>query len=179
MTGQKKIFIIPKLNRSQKPLQSTRSSSQATRVELYAQYQPVITQYCYFCKTPHNQSPCPEQAPLCKECNSPLFPPADNFANQSRRDLNRVSSDGLLKVYADWPGPSRLDRICDLSPTGVRIQSKYLLEKGTVLKLDGENFKAVGEVSYTDTAGQDYLAGLRFLAVHFLSQKGQFFSSRI
>jgi len=141
-------------------------------------YQPVITQYCTFCKTPHNQSPCEHTAALCNECKSPLFPPSDAFLDQQRRDIIRISKDQRIYFYAYWPGTKMTGAIADISPTGIQLVSDKELAKEQVIKLDGEDFKAVGVVSYcknNEPNGQQ-ISGIQFLTVNFNKRKGQFLS---
>ncbi|MBL1140818.1 MAG: DnaJ domain-containing protein [Proteobacteria bacterium] len=144
-------------------------------------YQPVITQYCAFCKTPHDQSPCVHTAALCNECNSPLFPPSDSFLEQQRRDLIRIVKDQVISFYDYWPGKKQIGTISDISPTGLQLMSSKLLNKDQIIKLDGEDFKAVGIVTYTITInglGTEKLqtSGIQFLTVNYNKRKGHFFS---
>lgn len=141
-------------------------------------YHPVITQYCSFCKTPHNQNPSIEHTPYCIECNSPLFPPSEQFINQERRMLNRQQNQNMVNVFYDWPGKQYRHQMLDISPTGIKIRSSHILDGGHVLKIDADNFNAVGEVSYTQKINLDYHYGIKFLTVMFQKQKGQFFSAK-
>lgn len=141
-----------------------------------AYYQPVITQYCVFCKTPHAQSPCRDTAPLCNECKSPLFPPSEAFLEQARRDIVRIEKDNHINFYTYWPGKRKLGTIADMSPTGIQLLSSSKLTKDQVIKLDGEDFKALGIVSYQNDDDSQKTTGIRFLTVNFSKQKGHFFS---
>jgi curved DNA-binding protein CbpA len=141
-------------------------------------YQPVITQYCAFCKTPHSQSPCRDTAPLCNECKSPLFPPSNTFLKQSRRDIVRLTQDSKIQFYTFWPGNKMIGTISDISPVGMQLVSSMKLNKDQIIKLDGEDFKAVGIVSYSnkDVSDEIQTTGIKFLTVNFNKSKGQFFS---
>lgn len=144
-------------------------------------YQPVITQYCSFCKTPHNQSPCKHMAALCNECKSPLFPPSKTFLEQQRRGITRISKNNKIQFYAYWPGKKLTGTILDISPTGMQLVSPIDLNKDQIIKLDGHDFKAVGLVSYsnkknTDDTSENQTSGIKFLTVSFNKSKGQFFS---
>ncbi len=142
-------------------------------------YQPVITQYCSFCKTPHNQSPCKQTAAFCNECKSPLFPPSKTFLEQQRRDIIRIAKDHDINFYAYWPGKKLTGTISDISPTGMKLISKVALNKDHVIKLDGDDFKAVGIVSYNkneSASGETTISGIQFLTVNFNKSKGQFLS---
>lgn len=151
-------------------------ASVETSLSKQSDYKPLITQYCAFCKTPHNQSPCPEQAPLCMECSSPLFPPSDNFLNQSRRDLTRFKVNDPINIYYDWPGMQINTVMSDISPTGLCIHSSEQVDKGLIVKIDSNEFKAVGEITYSHKQNAIYNTGVRFITVQFNRQKGQFFS---
>ncbi len=144
-------------------------------------YQPVITQYCTFCKTPHNQSPCKHTAALCNDCKSPLFPPSKTFLEQQRRDVIRLSKNSTISFYAYWPGKKITGYISDISPTGVQLLSSKHLNKDQIIKLDGDDFKAVGKVSYSKENNDNdqkisQISGIKFLTVNFNKSKGQFFS---
>lgn len=150
-------------------------------VEKSNYYNPVITQYCAFCKTPHNQSPCKDTAPLCNECKSPLFPPPDKLLEQTRRNIVRMNQSSKINFYTHWPQKKKVGLLSDISPTGIQLNSFVALSKEQIIKLDGEDFKAVGIVSYQkkhDDAGDDnfYTSGIKFLTVNFNKSKGQFFS---
>ena len=154
------------------------STSRAKKASNNSYYQPVITQYCAFCKTPHAQSPCKETAPLCNECASPLFPPSNSFMMQTRRDIVRLSHDSNVGFYTYWPSNKLVGTISDISPTGIQLVSTVKLNKDQVIKLDGEDFKAVGIVSYSNENDSDknQTAGIKFLTVNFNKSKGQFLS---
>ncbi len=146
-------------------------------------YRPVITQYCQFCKTPHQQSPCEDTAPLCIECKSPLFPPSASFLKQNRRDIVRIAQrHGACSAWLTWPGKKLKATIGDMSPTGMQIQTDAKIDENHVIKLDGDDFKAVGMVTYCsrEFEGEQYVkhvCGIKFLTVNFNRLKGQFFSA--
>jgi len=144
-------------------------------------YQPVITQYCAFCKTPHAQSPCKDTAPLCNECRSPLFPPLETFLKQQRRNIVRLSKNSKIQFYTYWPGNRLIGTTSDISPIGMQLLSSIKLNKDQIIKLDGEDFKAVGIVSYSNNndeydANKIQSTGIKFLTVNFNKRKGQFLS---
>jgi curved DNA-binding protein CbpA len=144
-------------------------------------YNPVITQYCNFCKTPHNQSPCRDTAPLCNECKSPLFPPPNDLLEQTRRNIVRINHDSEIHFYTHWPQNKKIGAISDISPTGIQLNTTIDLPIDQIVKLDGKDFKAVGIVSYQNKnqgLGEPYFytSGIKFLTVNFNKSKGQFFS---
>ncbi len=169
----------------------TAQSSGANRSRLAQQYgantrrgyRPLISQYCSFCKTPHDQSPCEDTAPLCVECQSPLFPPSAAFLEQRRREIIRLAQrNGDCVFYTDWPGQKHHAEIADLSPLGIQLLTEMKLSKGQIIKVDADDFKAVGSVTHTHTdyldgAFSHYAIGIKFLTVNFNRLKGQFFSA--
>lgn len=146
-------------------------------------YKPVITQYCSFCKTPHKHSPCEDTAPLCIECQSPLFPPSTAFMKQNRRDIVRLAQrHGDCHYYTRWPGARNRARIADLSPVGMQLHSSMTLDKNQLVKIDSGDFKAVGVVTHTrrdfdNDEFSNYAVGIKFITVNFNKLKGQFFSA--
>ncbi len=139
-------------------------------------YKPLITQYCSFCKTPHNKNFYPTRTQLCMECSSPLFPPTNNFLNQARRELTRFKANEPVTIYYDWPGMHEKTVATDISPTGICIHSHVPVDKGLIIKIDSNEFKAVGEITYSRKQDTFYHTGVRFLTIKFNKQKGQFFS---
>lgn len=149
----------------------------------HAGYKPVITQYCSFCKTPHDHSPCEDTAPLCIECQSPLFPPSSTFTEQNRRDIVRLSQrQGDCYYYTGWPGAKNKARIADLSPLGMQLHTSMTLARNQLVKIDSDEFKAVGVVTHTrrdfdNDKFSNYAVGIKFITVNFNKLKGQFFSA--
>lgn len=144
-------------------------------------YQPVITRYCSFCKTPHSQISCEHTAAICNECKSPLSPPSNAFLEQQRRNLIRIIKDQEINFYTYWPGKKLTGVVSDISPTGLQLMSIKSLNKDQIIKLDGEDFKAVGVVTYNNQitgSGTNVLqvSGIQFLTVNFDKRKGHFFS---
>ena len=137
-------------------------------------YQPLIKHYCAFCKTPCSHSPCVFSPQFCDECASPLCQPYAKPVQQPRRVLERLLRNGVVKVYRTWPGQCVVAEISDLSPTGVRITCQGNIDSGQLVKIDGNDFKAVGEVIYNHSDENKYTVGIRFITVHFNRQKGQF-----
>ncbi len=171
------------LEKSQTTNQNKIALNVAYGVQKNNYYNPVITQYCTFCKTPHNQSPCKDTAPLCNDCRSPLFPPPTELLEQNRRDIVRLNQNSVINFYTHWPQAKQSGLISDISPTGIQLNTFISLNKVQIIKLDGENFKAVGIVSYQNNnedkeTGENYFytSGIQFLTVNFNKIKGHFFS---
>jgi DnaJ domain len=142
-------------------------------------YQPLIKNYCPFCKTPFSQSPCNFSVQLCEECDSPLYPPQKTLVKQPRRNLGRLERFGSLRIYTSWPGNAH-DAFCsDVSPIGLRFTTYKKLDEKQIIKIDGEDFKAVGEVTYSNQDLDKITAGIKFLTIHFDKQKGHFLTESV
>lgn len=166
-------------NRTNNGINNTLNSTYGVQNKNY--YSPVITQYCAFCKTPHNQSPCRDTAPLCHDCKSPLFPPPNELLEQTRRNIVRMNKDSEIHYYTHWPQKKQTGLITDISPTGIQLNTFVELGEDQIIKLDGHDFKAVGIVSYQkknkiSDGEYFYTNGIKFLTVNFNKNKGQFFS---
>jgi len=140
-------------------------------------YEPQIIHYCCFCKTPYTNDKHQKGLPRCIECDSPLYPPPRNLLEQSRRDLTRISRSGEVHYYTYWPGEACLGRLADISPTGLRLLTPTVLEKASTLKLVGDGFTAVGNVTHRQSEYDGYSSGIRFMTVEFEKQKGHFISA--
>ena len=158
---------------------NTKSSIIHKRPFRSGSYEQLIKLYCEFCKTLHAHSPCKDSLSLCKNCNSPLFPPQENLLNQPRRSLSRIEQSGSIRIYLSWPGKHYPATLSDLSPTGMSMTMSQYLDNGQIIKIDGEDFRAVGVVTYNKSSTTQTTIGVRFLTVQFNNQKGYFFSVAI
>jgi curved DNA-binding protein CbpA len=152
-----------------------RSSGQK-RSKRFVGYKPLIRQYCVFCKTPQVHSPCEYSPSLCKYCQSPLSPPPVNLSMQPRRSLDRIEQSGLIRYYSSWPGKQYSAALSDLSPTGMCMIMSQNLEHGQIIKIDAEDFMAVGEITFIQSKSTQSTVGIHFLTVQFNNQKGCFIS---
>jgi curved DNA-binding protein CbpA len=141
-------------------------------------YEPLITQYCLFCKTPHYSSPSVLEEAGCRECGSPLFAPPADFLDQARRALGRSPSNEDLGFYTFWPGKRMRGRMLDLSPTGLRLLTPKVCETGDILKIDARRLQAVGVVAHQHRDGTGTTAGIKFYTVAFHHSRGSFLSTR-
>lgn len=146
---------------------------------LFQTYSPVITHYCAFCKTPHQYSKAQLADVQCSECQSPLAPPSESFTNLPRREMNRMAQAGRVSLWLDWPDNPVEAELLDISPTGLRAQHAHRTSTGQMVKIDAGSFKAVGEVSHSQQNGTTFLSGIRFIAVQFEKQRGQFIQTSI
>jgi curved DNA-binding protein CbpA len=142
------------------------------------EFEPLITQYCYFCKTPHNFDPKTGADKFCLVCASPLFSATEDMSGTTRRALMRVRKSGPLVFYVYWPSREFAGELFDLSPNGLCFRTEYGLDVGQVIKIDAENFKAVGEVVHTRAEEHMTSNGVHFRAVAFDSPKGNFVNVR-
>lgn len=137
-------------------------------------YQPLIRNYCAFCKTPCSHSPCAVNTQFCTECGSPLTPTQQRLIKQPHRNLERLLRDGGVNIFTCWPGQCTKAEISDISPAGMRFSFQGNIDNGQIVKIDGDDFKAVGEVMYNQSKAEQVIAGIRFITVHFNRQKGHF-----
>ena len=144
-----------------------------------AGYEPLITGYCAFCKTPHPVWVGPAEDASCVECGSPLAPPTQERLEPARRGLARVERNDMLGYYVYWPGRRHTGTLQDLSPSGLRFASVQALASGQILKIDADRFQATGEVAYARREGAALAVGVRFLAVRFASQRGNFIAATV
>ena len=90
--------------------------------------------------------------------------------------MSRIEQTGSIRYYLSWPGKQYPATLSDLSPTGMCIKMSRNLENGQIIKIDGEDFRAVGEITYNQSKSTHSTVGVRFLTVQFNNQKGHFFS---
>jgi len=140
-------------------------------------YQPLITQFCYFCKTPHAHSPMGDQTELCSDCDSPLFAAPAVSDHNHRRALSRISTQAELVFYLDWPGLAYCATLMDLSPDGLRFTTSEFLHKEQVIKVEGEHFKCVSRIMHRKRGTGHESVGSRFITVLFNRQRGNFVSA--
>ena len=142
-------------------------------------YEPLITRYCLFCKTPHQSSSSALEEAGCTECGSPLFAPPPDFLDQARRALGRSPINENLSFYTFWPGKRLRGRMLDLSPTGLRLLTPKVCEMGDIIKIEAQRLQAVGVIvhQHRDRAGTT--AGIKFHTVAFQAARGSFLSTRV
>ena len=150
-----------------------------TSVRLFQTYSPIITHYCAFCKTPHNHSMDQLKETQCRECQSPLAPPSLVFTESPRRQINRINQGGQVELWLNWPDKNRTASLVDVSPTGIRLLLNDRPDSGQVIKIDAQDFKAVGEVTYCQPHERQFIAGIRFISILFNKQKGQFVQTSV
>lgn len=145
-------------------------------------HQAINDQRCAFCHTPFFEDTSQYDSALCVRCDSPLHPPPESLRSQPRRVVSRMEQDGTISFYKDWPGQEYTATLDDLSPTGMRMIefcsvdkfSALILNKGQIIKITSQSFKAVGEVTYHHRKPEKIIYGIRFLTIVFHNQKGQF-----
>lgn len=140
-------------------------------------YQPLITEYCLFCKTPHTASLRADPGRLCPVCSSPLFSSVDDRISTSIRSLERIQQNGTIVFYIFWPGRGLLGRLADISPGGLRFRTPFGLDIGQIIKIDAEKFKAVAEVVHSRSLDNQTDNGVRFRTIAFNSIKGNFLTT--
>ena len=140
-------------------------------------FEPQITSFCAFCKTPSGVSEC-EAESACRECQSPLFAPPESLRARARRNVARTERNGILELYRYWPSPAQRAKLVDLSPTGMRFSCAATFDEGEVIKIDSRNFRAVGEVAHRRSGWFSHHTGIRFVSVIFRASRGGFVSMR-
>lgn len=151
----------------------------ATTTRMAHAYQPVVTSYCLFCKTPHQiVSPVLGDS-ACIECGSPLAPPPDVTTEDTRRSLARLRRSEPVGFYAFWPGVRYEGTLVDLSPKGLSLVTAHACAVGDVLKLDTVHLQAVGVVARLVPGKKGATVGVEFRTVGFTSVSGSFISTRV
>jgi len=137
-------------------------------------YQPLITRYCEFCKTPYSSDPKNNHKTLCLVCDSPLFTPCKEMLGRSIRSLERVKKSENIIFYVYWPGKKFPGRLFDISPKGLGFNTELGLDTGQIIKVEGEKFKAVAKVIHSKVENNRSSIGVCFRTVFFNSAKGNF-----
>ena len=141
-------------------------------------YEPIITRYCLFCKTPHHASHSALEETGCVECASPLFPPQADFLEEARRSLGRSPQDEEIGFYTSWPSKRFSGRLLDLSPTGLRFHTRQECALGDIIKIDAKRLQAVGAIAHHHRDRSGTTAGVSFHSVGFRVPRGSFVSAR-
>ena len=141
-------------------------------------YEPLITGYCAFCKTPHGRGSGLAEDAQCAECASPLSPPTLSGLQPAGRTLERMNGDDPLDYYVYWPGERMCGRLNDLSPSGMRFTVPHALGLGQVIKVDAPRLQATGEVAHARVQSTYTEVGLKFLTVQFTRAQGTFLSAK-
>ena len=141
-------------------------------------YEPLVTRFCLFCKTPHQATDSDVKEAGCPECGSPLFAPSAEAVERARRSFARIRKDEEIGFYTFWPGARHSGRLVDLSPTGLSFLTAHQCEPGNVIKIEASGLQAVGVVARVNRDARGTTAGVRFHTVGFKSQSGSFVSAR-
>ncbi len=161
-----------------KPTETTQPPPPPIHSPYTSPYQPLITQYCYFCKTPHVHSSMGDHNELCVECDSPLFADLQESLQRSQRGLPRAALQGRLQIFDDWPGSQFPGALTDLSPDGLRFTTPQPLSPAQIIKVESEQFKCVAEVMHRKPDAHGETVGSRFITVLFNHQQGNFISMK-
>ena len=139
-------------------------------------YQTLTTYSCAFCNTSQSHSPMKNIDQLCIECSSPLHLSKEYFS-LPRRFFSRTNLTTSVSIYSYWPGIEMTATLSDLSPTGLRFTTDQALNKNEIIKIDADQFKAVGQVKHLKSTGSIFIIGAQFLTIQFNTQKGIFMSA--
>lgn len=117
----------------------------------------------------------------CQECGIPLQSPKQPTVHHStKRSLDRIKRNEKIFYWSAWPQKPREARMNDLSPRGMGLLCKEHLGPGTILKISGPYILASAVVTNIRDEMKEgerlYLIGVRFLAVDFQKNRGNFIS---
>ncbi|MBA2484057.1 MAG: DnaJ domain-containing protein [Nitrosomonas sp.] len=141
-------------------------------------YQPIISHYCDFCKTPHAINSIKYYFEICLECGSPLFNASDEDGQQLQRKLSRINRDGDLEIYTEWPGRAYCGNLTNLSPGGLGFTTSQILQPNQLIKIDSEHFKCIAKVMHCQDNFSGKSIGSCFITVLFNRQQGTFISTQ-
>lgn len=138
-----------------------------------------IKSYCAFCKTPCSPQLDPKAPARCCECESPLTTPPAALLELSRRAVARMARSEPVRFYTYWPSSPANARLIELSPTGLRMTTRRAVDPHECLKVEGDDFRAVGAVAHNAPAGRRPSLGLKLITVEFARSRGSFVSERV
>lgn len=137
---------------------------------------------CPFCATPKPVNSVYPDADDCPGCSGPLQVASRlRLADNSRRALERASSNARL-VYFSAPGtPPQAGKLRDLSPLGLQFQGAEFLSESQVIRIVSDSLVAIARVTHCTTSPTDsgYITGVEFLTLRFHDRCGTFFSGRV
>ncbi len=157
---------------------SNRFSANAFIDKRSSPYQTLTTYFCSFCNTSQSHSQMKNIDSLCIECSSPLHL-SKEYSSLPRRFFSRTNLITSISIYSYWPGIETTATLSDLSPTGLRFTTDQTLNKNEIIKIDANQFKAVGQVKHFKSAGSIFIIGAQFLTIQFNTQKGIFMSTSV
>lgn len=129
-------------------------------------YEPLIALFCYFCKTPHSHYPGAGPQPLCNECGSPLDR-SESVSAGLCRSFDRTEITGEVTLFDYWPGQGWTAALKDLTPDGLRLDSRRILEKNQIVRVQARRFDAVARVVHCSSNSAGWRAGMTLLTVAF------------
>ena len=110
-----------------------------------------------------------------QEFESPLLAKGPEMMEKSGRCVERIKRTENLIFYDSWPGEKLTGILFDISPKGLRFCTEFKLKIGQLIKIEGENFKALAEVIHIRQEQKSIFSnGVRFHKVHFQNGKGNF-----
>ena len=117
----------------------------------------------------------------CPKCGIPLLNSTHKTSHHStKRSLDRIKKNEKISYWSTWPQKPCKARMNDLSPRGMGLLCKEHLAPGTILKISGSKILASAIVTNLREEMKGgrrlYLVGVRFLAVDFEENRGNFIS---
>lgn len=139
-------------------------------------YRPLITHYCYFCKTPQNIGAIEYVDDFCIECSSPLYSTVKQ-SSSPHRFFSRVELNTAIAYHTFWPSHQMEGILTNLSPTGLCFRAKHRFNENQVIKMGSDKFNAVGEVRHQKTSKSFNMIGIEFIVIKFNTENGAFISA--
>lgn len=140
-------------------------------------YGTLSGQRCFFCHTPYSHNNYAHQHEYCDVCRSPLIVLEKAYENLLRRGVSRAKVKKPAAIYTSWPSRPEHIALSNVSATGVGFISKKPMVVGSRIKIDAEDFKAIGETKYCKAIGPFSKIGVRFITIQFIKQRGSFIST--
>lgn len=161
--------------------QSEKSRNQ-TADEPAAQAKPNVDDpsLCAFCSTPKT-SPGYTEDLFCRRCDAPTARVTIvRSTDAGGRTCMRMPYNAPLELFLSVDAGARVARLRDLSPAGMRIQTRFPVDSGMIVRIDSRMTAAVGRVVFCNRAagGSGFHSGIEFITAHFHNCQGTFFSEQ-
>lgn len=135
----------------------------------------IDSRYSNFFKTLHFLGPVNKYKMFSQECDSPLLAKGPEMIEKPGRCVERIKRSENLIFYDSWPGEKLTGILFDISPKGLRFYTEFKLKIGQLIKIEGENFKALAEIIHIRREQKNiFNNGVSFHKVHFQDGKGNF-----
>ena len=146
---------------------------------------PDPARVCFFCEAAHNLGRRAEPENLCERCGSPLRLADNNrLETAGKRAVARVRKRMELTFFTDWrQGNGFAGWTEDISPSGLRLVSRRLIEADQRVRIASGFVEAAGIVTHCSPRRRgwktEHVAGVSFVTSRFLKSVGGFVSRRV